>query len=32
MFYIKDTEKFEGKIPPEHYKFKYKPDDFHYIF
>ena len=28
MFYIKDTGKFEGKTPPEHYKFKYKPDDF----
>ena len=28
MFYIKDTGKFEGKTPPEHYKFKYKPDNF----
>jgi len=28
MFYIKDTKKFEGKTPPEHYKFKYKPDNF----
>lgn len=28
MFYIKDNGKFEGKSPPEHYKFKYKPDDF----
>lgn len=28
MFYIKDTGKFEGEIPPEYYKFKYKPDNF----